>query len=178
MGLRYLNLDADVRRYMLEEIDMAVRDGSIYISPWLSDQGKTDWPKLLREAAEKGTDSSLASELRRNGRINRIAQRKKPKGAGLITYNVPVTAADTMAEGEFNRFYVRGLCRAAIDKKIAELEVYRAKEVETPRIASEEKIGTLVDPNAILDDLRKSPGVEPALGLPPGPNSGLTLKFP
>jgi hypothetical protein len=42
---------------------------------------------------------------------------------------VPVTAADTLAEGEFNRFYLRGLCRRASAANMAEIEVYRAKEV-------------------------------------------------
>jgi hypothetical protein len=83
-----------------------------------------------------------------------------------------------MAEGEFNRFYVRGLCRYALANGIRQLEVYRAKAVDQPRAGSEEKIGTLVDPQAILDDLRVSAGVEPTLGMPPGPNSGLTLKIP
>ncbi len=48
----------------------------------------------------------------------------------------------------------------------------------TPRPGSEEKIGTLIDAKAILHDLRTTPGLEPALGLPPGPNSGLSAKLP
>ncbi len=83
-----------------------------------------------------------------------------------------------MAEGEFNRFYVRGLCRRAIEDGIQQLIIYRAKAVMTPRPGSEEKIGTSVDSAAILADLRTTIGVEPALGMPPGPNSGLTLKLP
>ena len=82
-----------------------------------------------------------------------------------------------MAEGEFNRFYVRGLCRRAIEDDIHGLIVYRAKAVAVPRPGSEEKIGTSVDPTAILADLRVAIGVEPALGMPPGPNSGLTVKL-
>jgi hypothetical protein len=177
VGLAYVNLIPEVRKFMLEEIDMAVGDGSIYVSSYLSEQGRNDWSKLLSGAAENGSDDSLADELRRNGRLNQTAQRKKPTG-GYTTVRVPVTAAETMAEGEFNRFYVRGLCRYAITSGIPQLEVYRAKAVEVPRPGSEEKIGTFVDPATILEDLRKSPGVEPALGMPPGPNSGLTLKIP
>ncbi len=124
---------------------MAVADGSIYLSPWLSPQGLADWTNLLRDAARIGTDDTLAAQLRLSGRINRTAQRRKPKG-GLTTYNVPYTASETMAEGEFNRFYVRGLCRYAIANGIAQLEVYRAKAVAEPRAGSQEKIGTLVDP--------------------------------
>ena len=38
-----------------------------------------------------------------------------------------------MAEGEFNRFFVRALARLVIDDGLNELEVYRAKQVEHPR---------------------------------------------
>jgi hypothetical protein len=177
MPLKYLNLDDATRKYMVEEIDLAVGDGSLYLSPWLTDVGKADWPTLLRSAATDGSDATLAAELPHNGRLHKTAQRKKPTG-GFTTYNVPVTARDTMAEGEFNRFYVRGLCRHAIANGIEYLVVYRAKEVENPRPGSNEKIGSHVDAAALLNDLRTSPGVEPSLGLPPGPNSGLTVRLP
>ena len=57
------------------------------------------------------------------------------------------------------------------------IEVYRAKEVTNPRSESERKIGTIVDPKKLLDDLRANPGVDTALGLPSGPNSGLSVKI-
>jgi hypothetical protein len=126
MGLAYVNLIPAVRAFMLEEINMAVQDGTIYLSPWLSPQGLADWVALLTDAATHGNDDSLAAQLRQNGRINETAQRRKPKG-GFTTYRVPYTASETMAEGEFNRFYVRGLCRYALANGIRQLEVYRAK---------------------------------------------------
>lgn len=178
MGLAYANLDDETRGYMVEEIDAAIADRSIYLSPWLSPQGLQDWANLLRSAAQTGSDNTLAAALRQNGRINITALRRKPRSTEMTSYRVPDTAPMTMAEGEFNRFYCRGLCRRAIANNISTLEVYRAKQVEQPRPDSEAKIGTHVDPRAILEDLRTSPGVEPSLGLPPGPNSGLTLKLP
>lgn len=36
-------------------------------------------------------------------------------------------------------------------------------------------IGKLITAEQLLQDLRTHPGVEPAMGLPPGPNSGLTV---
>lgn len=177
MGLAYADLAGETRAMMIEEINSSIADGSVYISPWLSDRGKADWPELLLAAAQLGTDDSLAGELRQHGRLRETAERKNPKG-GTSTYRVPITAHETIAEGEFNRFYVRGLCRRAIAAGLPHLEVYRAKQVREPRQSSEEKIGTRVPPSVILEDLRNSPGVEPALGLPPGPNSGLTLKIP
>lgn len=177
MGLAYANLDAETRKYMVEEIDAAIADKSIYLSPWLSSQGLQDWSSLLKTAATGGSDDTLAAALRQNGRVNTTALRRKPRSTEMVSYRVPDTAPMTMAEGEFNRFYCRGLCRRAIANGIATLAVYRAKDVAQPRPESEAKIGTNVDPKAILEDLRTSPGVEPSLGLPPGPNSGLTLKL-
>lgn len=57
---------------------------------------------------------------------------------------------------------------------MAEIEVYRAKEVATPRSESIALIGRRLSVSALLGDLRVSVGVDTALGLPPGPNSGLS----
>lgn len=174
MGLDYRDLDDATRRFMLEEIDHDLRSGRMYVSNYLNESGAAAWPDLLKEAAEAGNDDSLARRIRENALLKLQVERKKPSG-GFTMANVPYTAPETLGEGEFNRYYVRGLCRHAMHDGVAELEVYRAKSVSQPRPGSEEKIGTRVRPEAILDDLRATPGVEPALGLPPGPNSGLTL---
>jgi len=177
MGLRYENLDETTRRYMNEEIERDIADGSIYISNRLNPSGCERWPELLKEAARSGTDDTLAASIIRDGCLKERVERRKPKG-GMTMAAVPVTAHETMGEGEFNRYYTRGLCRRAIEEGLGELEVYRAKAVREPRPMSEAKIGMRVDPRVILEDLRQTQGVEPALGLPPGPNSGLTLRIP
>lgn len=90
-----------------------------------------------------------------------------------------LNAAEVLAQSEFNRYFVRGLCRRAIATKIERLQVFRAKPVANPRAESEHKIGLLVDPEVVLIDVRKSQeyGVETALGIPPGPGSGITLRI-
>jgi hypothetical protein len=125
----------------------------------------------------KGNDETLAEHLNADGRLNELEERRKPTG-GVTMVKVPVTAAATLAEGEFNRFYIRALCRRAIEQGIPRLIVYRAKDVTSPRRESEQKIGTEVDPQQLLADLRAHPGVDTALGLPPGPNSGLSVRLP
>ena len=177
MGLHYDDLDEDTRRYMVDEIDRDIADGSIYISNYLNPHGCERWPHILREAATYGTDDSLAAAIRSDNCLKSHVERRKPKG-GFTMAAVPVTAHETMGEGEFNRYYTRGLCGRAIECGVDELEVYRAKAVMEPRPASQAKIGLRVDPSLILEDLRKTQGVEPALGLPPGPNSGLCLRIP
>jgi hypothetical protein len=176
MGLNYFNLDARVRQLMLQEIAADEAANIIYLSSYLSDTGRRDWPVLLNDAAKSGTDATFAVELKRNGRLNETAQRRKPTG-GFTTYRVPVTANETLAEGEFNRFYIRGLCLRAIEDKLPYVEFYRAKEVENPRSESQAKLGMHVDPALVLADLRAHVGVETSSGFP-GPNSGLSVKLP
>jgi len=95
---------------------------------------------------------------------------------GTVIARVPLNAHLILAEGEFNRFYIRALCRKAISKgKI--IEVYRAKQVDNPRTESQVLIGKSLDPQKLLDDLRQHIGVDIILGVPAGPNSGLSVRL-
>jgi hypothetical protein len=176
MGLKFEDLVEAVRKFMIEEIDMDVQADTIYRSSYLTQSGQGNFPDLLRAAAEAGNDDTLAAGLR--GQFNQTTQRKRPKGPGYYTAAVPVNAAEVLAEGEFNRYFCRALSRHAVALELPRLQVYRAKAVAQPRPESEAKIGLLVDPGTILIDLRASIGVEPALGIPPGPGSGITLRIP
>jgi hypothetical protein len=177
MALSLVNLDDKTRRFMLEEVEHDIASDQLYISPRLNPQGRAAYPNLLKEAIESQDDSWLAQQLRFGGMMNPMEQRRKPKG-GYTMVRVPVTAPDTLAEGEFNRFYIRALCRRAAEEGKSELEIYRAKAVMQPRSDSQAKLGTKINATALLNDLRISIGVDTALGLPPGPNSGLSVKLP
>ncbi len=158
---------------MLEEIEADIASGSIHASNYLNDKGAKDWPNLLKSAANGHDDAWLAVQLRGGDRLKSECQRRKPHG-GYTTVQVPVTAPDTLSEGEFNRYYIRALCRRAIDNKISCVTVYRARASENPRPESEALIGHGVDAVNLLADLRANPGVEAALGLAK-PNSGLSV---
>jgi hypothetical protein len=82
-----------------------------------------------------------------------------------------------MAEGEFGRFYLRALCLRALADGTNHLVIYRAKAVMNPRPDSQAKIDTTIDAATLLADLRAHSGVDTALGLPPGPNSGLSARL-
>jgi hypothetical protein len=176
MPLAYEDLDDRTRSLMLEEIERDSASGALYIGSYLNDAGRAAWTELLPTAARSHNDAWLAERLR-NGLMKQTVERPKPKG-GYTMVRVPVTAPEMLAEGEFNRFYIRALCRRALADGIAYLVIYRAKAVQNPRPESEARIGSTVDPQAVLDDLRANPGVETALGLPPGPNSGLSARLP
>ncbi len=105
-------------------------------------------------------------------------EESRTRSGEMKSKKVPVTAPETLAEGEFNRFYARGLCARAIAEGISEVLVYRGKEVKQPRPESQARVGTRIAAKTLLEDLRKSQGVEPALGIPAGPNSGLTICLP
>ena len=176
MVLDLVNLDERTRELMLSEIGMDTTAGTLYLGRYLSPKGEDDYEALLRDAAASGDDSTLAEALRTGGRMALTTQRQKPKG-GYSTVKVPVTAPAMLAEGEFNRFYLRALSRRAIEEGVDALTVYRAKPVDRPRPESEAKIGALVDPGALLEDLRNNVGIDTFLGIPSGPNSGLSAQL-
>jgi hypothetical protein len=175
--LHLLHLDERTRRLMLDEIDRDVNQGTLYISPRLSNTGQQNYLTLLKQAVIEHDDAWLADELRSHKRMRDTEQKKKPKG-GYSVARVPATAAETLAEGEFNRYYARAVCRRALEDGIPEVVVYRAKGAAQPSGESEEEVGPRLDPARLLDDLRTHPGVETALGLPRGPNSGLSVRLP
>jgi hypothetical protein len=177
MGLRYENLDAETRAFMLEEIDMDAASDKIYRSAYLEQRAQGNWPGFIREAAANGSDDTLAALLRATQSFLQTTTRTLASGK-VIPAKVPHNAPEVLAESEFNRYFTRGLCRKAIANDIPRLEVYRAKHVENPRPESEQKIGLLVDPETVLIDVRGSIGVETALGIPPGPGSGITVRIP
>lgn len=177
MGLKFEDLIEAVRLFIIEEIDMDANSEKIHLSAWLTQGGQGNWADTLRDAARSGNDDTLASEIRVASMLVRKIQRRKPRG-GYAWADLPDNASQVLAESEFNRYFCRGLSRHAINVTIPRLQVYRAKAVAQPRAESERKIGLLVDPQTILIDLRSSIGVEPALGIPPGPGSGITLRIP
>ena len=176
VALHYENLDENTRSFMLSEVDLDLSHENLYMSPRLNELGEQNYVSLLREAIEHHDDAWLAHHLRSHGYMKNYEQRRK-RGGGFTDVRVPVNAPDTLSEGEFNRYYVRGLCARVIEGGIDQVEVYRGKPVSQPRPESEVLLGKRLSAKVLLDDLRKSKGIEPALGLPPGPNSGLTVRM-
>ena len=177
MSIEYQSLDARVRSAMTHEVDRDQANGVLYLSPRLTEEGVRAWPRILREACEHHDDSWLADTLRSRNLLQAKEQRRLSNGKVSIA-QVPNNAAEILAEGEFNRCYARGLCVEVLACGEAEVEVCRGKDVENPRPESQAMIGRRLPASALLDDLRTSQGIEPALGLPKGPNSGLTVRRP
>lgn len=179
MALYFENLDERTRGLMLDEMEYDIANNQLHISPFLSGQGQRDYTSLLRDAIQNGNDQTLAQSLREHRRIVRTQPRRLPKAGGYSIAATPENAAEVLAESEFNRYYIRGLARRAIEDGITDLIVYRAKPVQTPRPESEARVETSLSPQELLEDLRSHPGDEPpTLGVPSGPNSGLSVRLP
>ena len=174
MGLNYENLDEITRSFMLSEVDLDLSNESPekpYISKRFNELGKQNYVPLLKEAIEHHNDDWLAEQLCNRGYMKEHEQRKG------TTIKVSVNAHETLSEGEFNRYYVRGLCVRAIDEGIDQVEVYRAKQVNEPRSKSEAMLGKKLSAKVLLENLRESIGVKPDFGLLGGPNSGITIRM-
>lgn len=168
---RFENLDEVTRRYMLLEVEEAIQASQLYLSQRFSAQGRERYPDLLREAAQGGDETSLAAALVHE----QLLVEREPYGTG--TRRVPATAARTIAEGQFNAFYMRGVCHHAI-RDGRQVEVYRAKKVLAASPASKYQEGQRLDPQQVLRLLRHSPsGRDRGSVVPAGFNSGLSIRL-
>ena len=171
MNLLDLN---ETRPYMIKELDGDISSDRLYLSPRLNELGRNAYPGLLRSACTDGTAESFALAIQSGGFLL-LREMSHRKG---VPYEkaVPVNAHQTLAEGEFNRFYLRGLCLRAMGGE-GSLVVYRARESSNPRPESVALLGTTVDASALLADLRENIGLDTVLGIPAGPNSGLSVRL-
>jgi hypothetical protein len=172
---KFENLDETTRAAMLEAIDEAERTGNIYYSARFNEAGNRQWLQLLRQAAREHNEHWLAYQLEANGLMRDFEGAHKPTG-GYTIKHVPHTAAETMAEGQFNRFYILGLCKRGRVEGVSHLVVYRARESTAPRPESQSLVGARLTVDEVEAQLRetkasfKSPLVKP--------NSGLSVRLP
>lgn len=176
MPFNFENLDDRTRQLMFDEVDRDLAEGTLYESVRLTTEGAAMWETLFRTACQSGDDATLGAALGAPGGPHIKAREPNPQSPIGDDKAVPHNAAATMAEGEFNRFYIRALCvRASADG--VSLAIYRARPSQNPDAESEAKVGKPADPVALLADLRSHQGVATALGLPPHPNSGLSVRL-
>ena len=149
MGIHYENLDEVTRQFMLQESKL----GGHYISPRLTEAGKQAWQSLLEGGIKNHDDDWVAREILACGHMQSQEQYTRNGITRTRSINIP-HAALQLAEGEFNRYYLRGLCVRAKCEGKDFLIVYRGKAVSQPRAESEQKIGTPVSVDILLETLR------------------------
>lgn len=174
MGLNYLSLDATTRQYMLAEFKYDLDCDNCYLSKRFNDFGKTCFVEIMPSHIKEGSDDTLAEALKIKDCF--LTHEERRTKSGTILAKIPDTASQTFAEGEFNRFYIRSICLRAMEENKA-IIVYRARISTNPRSDSEFLIGQTPSPESLLNDLRNNKGIDTSLGLPNGPNSGLSIKL-
>lgn len=172
---KFENLDEATRSSMLQAIEEAESMGNIYYSTRFNQDGNNQWLPLLKQAAQQFNEHWLAYQLESNGLMKDFESAVKSSG-GYTTKHVPNTSTETVAEGQFNRFYILGLCKRARAEGIIHLEIYRAKERFDPRPESQALIGTLLSIDEIESQLKETKASFKSQLVKP--NSGLCMKFP
>jgi hypothetical protein len=174
MPLQYQNLDPTTRRYALAELDGDLESGAFHLSARLRPTVAAEYQRLLRDAIryyddlwleEHASDLLIESESRRTS------------SGGQVTAKVPDMAARMVAEGDFNRYYMRGVAMRATDEGRQVVEVYRARLSLEPRPESAELEGQRLPARAVLDQLRGLTSAEPVAAPLGRPNSGLSVRL-
>jgi hypothetical protein len=169
-----INLE-DVRQEMIDEVNRDISEDNLYISSRLNQKGKDNYADTLLSSVTDRTPEVFYSNFGFNN-FNPTEQRKKPKG-GFTTAKIPNSANITLCEGEFIRYYIRGVCLKAISQDEKNVVAYRARHSDNPRRESVAMEGQQFDAQTLLNDLRIESYVDKAMGLPPGPNSGMCAKL-
>ena len=161
--------DPRVRELMIDELERDVADGTLYISRRLTPIGGQQHPDLLRQAFQSGNPDALAR------RLDAYLVTHEPTARG--PKRVPYNAAETLAFGEFGRFYARAVCRRAIELGQPFVQVCRVRVPENARPDSDLKVGSMLSAERLLEDLRRDPTMKNVFGVPNGPNSGINVRL-
>lgn len=176
MPLQYLDLDPTTRRHALAEFEGDREAGRFFPSERLRPTAIAEYEGLLHEALRFYDDHWL--EERVGGLLVDFESRQTPSGA-QTTARVPATAARMLAEGDYNRYYMRGVALRAIEEGRGVVEVYRARLSLEPREESAEIEGRRLPATDVLDYLRGASTADSAAeaGRLGRPNSGLSVRL-
>jgi len=173
MPLQYENLDPTTRRYALAELDADIANGAFHASERLRPTAVAEYQRLLRDAIRYYDDLWL--EQKSQELLVDFEVRQTPKG-GETTAKIPQMAPRMLAEGDFNRYYMRGVALRAIQEG-KDVEVYRARLSLEPRADSAELEGHHVEARELLDQLRGVTAFDPAAPRLGRVNSGLSVRL-
>ncbi len=165
----------EVREEMLAEIQSDIDNKKLYLSERLNTDGIREYPSKLLQSAKSSDIDGFIQSLGMNY-FNSHFQRRKPTG-GFTQVTMPRDANCMLCEGEFNRFYIRAVCLKAISLGKQFVTAYRARPSNNPRPESLAVENHQFDASNLLNDLRTNIGVDTALGIPPGPNSGISVRL-
>lgn len=172
----YEPVPADLRRLMLAEFEHDVASNDLYLNPLIKADMASAYFPLLLVALEAGSPESLAAALDEAALFQ--AEHTYLRQGKSVTAKLPANYGMTLAAGEFNRYYMRAVCRLALQQNAAAVEIYRAKPVSTPRHTADERQGRRIEPQTLLADLRQTNFERPSDFELGAPNSGLSVRIP
>ena len=176
MSLNLAHLDPSTRRFMLAELAADVAAGTLYQSSQLSEVGQRCYQHLLRAALADGDEVSFAEALGICDAVSPPSRWQRPREVGPDDALSELTAR--LAEREFHRFYLRGLCCRALDAGMLTLVIYRARPADPGRSPSDAMIGVRIAVGSLLEDLRGTFRSLPPHGLPQCRDPGLSARLP
>ena len=174
MPLQYESLDPTTRRHALAELDRDLASGDFHASERLRPTAIAEYQRYLHEAIRYYDDRWLeehASDL-----LVDFEHRRTRRG-GQTTAKLPDMAARMLSEGDFNRYYMRGVALRAIEEGRQVVEVYRARLSLAPRSESAELEGRRLAAQDVLEYLRGQLANDPAVGSLGRVNSGLSVRL-
>jgi len=174
MPLQYQNLDPTTRRYAIEELDRDFANDTFHVSERLRPTAIDEYKRLLREALRYYDDLWL--EERASDLIVEVETRRTKSG-GTTTARIPEMATRMLVEGDFNRYYMRGVSLRAIEEQRGVVEVYRARLSLDARPESAEVEGARLSPEDVLSWLRGQPNIDSPATRLGRPNSGLSVRL-
>lgn len=171
---KFNKLDVRTRTLMCEEIAAAEKSNNIYSSTRFNDTGRENWVGLLKKAAQEYDEHWLAYQLESIGAMKDLETKSKPKGGYTIAH-VPDRATETLADGQFNRFYMAAICRRAHEDGNTCVKIYRAKQRVETRPESRLLEGKSRELSGLLNELRNKEQSFKCDLLKP--NSGLSIDY-
>lgn len=168
MHFNLVDLDATTRQLMLEEFESDAGSGRVYASKRARPGTESTYHDAQRTAFAGGDADSLNHALATSDIF-------APRQSDGKVVNV-LAAAEALGDGQFVAYYVRAICRRALDEA-REIEVYRGQATAVHRSESDALIGSRPDPAALLAELRDA-SLEPwRFGAVGKVNSGLAIKL-
>lgn len=174
MPLQYESLDPTTRRFAIAELDRDIETGAYHSSERIRPTAVADYQRYLQEALRYYDDRWLeehASDLMVD------FEPRRTRSGGQTAVKLPEMASRMLAEGDFNRYYMRGVALRAIEEGRQVLEVYRARLSMEPRAESAQLEGRRLPANEVLKYLRGEQVADPAVTPLGRPNSGLSLRL-
>ena len=151
MALIKKELDKIRRDFMAKEIEMDIMENRFKSLECLNHSGNIELPELLMSAVVDGDEMSLARELK-DRQCMRVYNAVSEGGTVMLS-RVSDRSYQEFSESTFNKFYLRGVCREAVDSGYDEV------------VIKDDSVEHVYSTSQLLDDLRADVAFEDILGV-------------